>query len=373
MVFVFVVNIGAAFVISAVIVAQALTLSRKNAWFDPVDERKIHTGQVPRLGGIGFAAAFIIISLGITIIIPLTPLPLLPGSVPELSFLFPLAGMILIYTSGLRDDFKPMAPRYNLLTQIIAAALVLIPGYTFRSILYVDLGVLGDLNWLRYPLTFLWVVGLTNALNLLDGLDGLAGGVSALAAAFFALVFGLIAHNSAMALICCCLCASLAGFLVFNMPFPRARIFMGDGGSQFLGFTLALLPLMKTYGDPFGLPMLYAAALLSIPIFDTFAAIWRRLRDGRRIRDPDRLHIHHKLMGLGLNARGVVAVLCGLQIVLGVLVFQSLQVRGIHSLLFLGAAYTVSIGFFALIHCMNRRMIQRRASLSPAVPVQQAG
>jgi UDP-GlcNAc:undecaprenyl-phosphate GlcNAc-1-phosphate transferase len=139
---------------------------------------------------------------------------------------------------------------------------------------------------------------------------------------------------------------------------------MGDGGSQFLGFILALLPLMNTRGSPFGFPLLYAAALLSIPIFDTFAAIWRRLRDGRRIDDPDRLHIHHKLMCLGLDACGVDAVLYGLQIVLGVLVFVSLRFGGAHSLIFLGAAYAAGVGFFAVIHFMNRHRIQKRERLA---------
>jgi UDP-GlcNAc:undecaprenyl-phosphate GlcNAc-1-phosphate transferase len=285
------------------------------------------------------------------------------------SLLFPLNAMTLVFVSGVFDDFRPMSPRYKLFIQIIAAFLVVIPGYTFHGILFLG-GSPGDLNWLRYPLTLLWIAGLTNAVNLIDGVDGLAGGVSALAAIFFALIFAVVDHNSAMTLICLCLAAALGGFLVFNLPFPRARIFMGDGGSQFLGFVLALLPLMNAGGErmdegPVRFPLLYAAALLGIPIFDTFAAIWRRIRDRRRIDSPDRLHIHHKLMNLGLGARGVDGILYGLQIALGVLVFESMRFTGVLSLIFLGAAYLGTAGFFVTIHFVNRSVIRKQKKRAP--------
>jgi UDP-GlcNAc:undecaprenyl-phosphate GlcNAc-1-phosphate transferase len=376
MAFVFGIIMVVSFIISFIIVAQVLRLSHKKSWYDPIDARKIHTGEVPRLGGVGFASAFIAISLGVTVIIPQIPVRFLPELSLHLPFLFPLIAMILIFGSGVFDDFRPLKARYKLLVQVIATVLVLIPGYTLRSIFFIDFSTMENLNWLRYLLTALWIVGLTNAVNLIDGIDGLAGGVSVLASLFFALIFAFIAHNNAMALLCLCLSASVLGFLVFNMPFPRAKIFMGDGGSQFLGFILALLPLMFTYGVPaadevsadigsFSFPLPYAAALLSIPIFDTFAAIWRRLRDGRRIYQPDRAHIHHKLLELGLSILWVDVVLYGLQIVLGILVFESLRFKGIRSLLFLGAAYVVAAGFFATIHYVNRAVVQKRRHRSP--------
>jgi UDP-GlcNAc:undecaprenyl-phosphate GlcNAc-1-phosphate transferase len=361
MTFVFAIIIVATFIVSCVIVLRVLVLSHKKSWYDRIDERKIHTGDIPRLGGIGFASAFICVCFGIIFIIPRFSAQLVPGATTRLSFLFPLAAMILIFISGVFDDFKPMAPRYKLLIQIIAAALVVVPGYTFHSILFVDWGILGDLNWLRYPLTAVWIVGLTNAVNLIDGVDGLAGGVSALAAVFFAVIFSLIPGNSAMVLICLCLGAALAGFLVFNVPFPKAKIFMGDGGAQFLGFVLALLPLINAGEEPVRFPLMYAAALLAIPIFDTFAAIWRRLRDRLRIDEPDKRHIHHKLMNLGLNARGVDGILYALQIALGVLVCLSLRFEGVRSLLILGVAYGVALGFFIAIHFVNQRVALKRS------------
>jgi UDP-GlcNAc:undecaprenyl-phosphate GlcNAc-1-phosphate transferase len=104
---------------------------------------------------------------------------------------------------------------------------------------------------------------------------------------------------------------------------------------------------------------MYAAALLAIPIFDTFAAIWRRIRDRRRIDDPDKLHIHHKLMNLGLNARGVDGALYALQMALGVLVCLSLRFQGARSLIFLGAAYTTAVSFFIAIHFVNLHAVRK--------------
>ncbi|AEF86524.1 putative undecaprenyl-phosphate N-acetylglucosaminyl 1-phosphate transferase [Treponema primitia ZAS-2] len=339
------------FVLSCTFVAIVLRLSRKKAWFDPIDERKIHTGEVPRLGGLGFATAFILVVFGIIFLVPALGIKL-PNALLGPSFIFPLISIIIIFISGVFDDFHPMAPRYKLFIQFIAGILVLIPNYTFNRIFPFNIGSLGELIWLRYPITFLWIVGLTNAVNFIDGVDGLAGGVSALAALFYALIFMHSPNGGPTSLLALCLVAALGGFLVFNLPFPRARIFMGDGGSQFLGFTLALLPLSNGTGT--GIPVFYAAALLSIPIFDTIAAIWRRLRDGRRIDSPDRLHIHHKLMNMGLSSRKVDAVLYGLQILLGVLVFESLRFKGGLSILLLGAAYAATAGFFTFIHFANR-------------------
>jgi UDP-GlcNAc:undecaprenyl-phosphate GlcNAc-1-phosphate transferase len=354
--------IGASFAISCVVVAQALVLSHKKSWYDTIDERKIHSGNVPRLGGVGFALAFTCAFFAITFVFPRVSARLIPGAAIRPSLLFPLAAMILVFVSGVFDDFKPMAPRHKLILQIIAASLVVLPGYTFHSVIFADLGILGELNWLRYPLTAFWIVGMSNAVNLIDGVDGLAGGVSALAAVFFAIIFSSIAGGSGvMVLICLCLGAALAGFLVFNLPFPRAKIVMGDGGSQVLGFVLALLPLINADEKPMRFPLLYAAALLAIPIFDTFAAIWRRIRDRRRIDDPDKLHIQHKLMNLGFNARGVDGILYALQIALGVLVCLSLRHRGLRSIMFLGAAYVTAVGFFVVIHFVNLHAIRKNA------------
>jgi UDP-GlcNAc:undecaprenyl-phosphate GlcNAc-1-phosphate transferase len=337
--------------LSAGAVALVLKLSHHKKWYDHIDERKIHSGDIPRLGGIGFALAFLVIIAVIGVVY---------GNFRENLRYWPcMAAMLITLFSGAYDDFRPMPPHYKILLQIIAAVCVIIPGFDFDRLLYSGGGILTNLGYLSYPVTILWIVGLTNAINLVDGVDGLAGGISAIIAVFLGIIFFSFSGVSKSVLLCVCLFGALAGFLIFNAPCPRAKIFMGDSGSQFLGFTLALLPLMKDNGYPSSLPVLYAAALFAIPIFDTTAAVWRRLRDGRKIYDPDKSHLHHKLINLGLGAKGINAVLYSLQIIIGVLIFISIRLEGASSLLVLGAAYLIALAFFTVIHFMNRAVVRK--------------
>jgi UDP-GlcNAc:undecaprenyl-phosphate GlcNAc-1-phosphate transferase len=345
--------IAGSFFLSLLLVALLLRVSRRMAWFDHINDRKIHIGDIPRLGGAGFAVAFIVFTVIINFF----------SQEPQFGFrFFPvLLSFILILISGIWDDFKPMAPRYKLLFQILAAFGVLIPGYVFKRVFYID-GIdflnFPVLRFLRYPITFLWIVGMTNAVNLVDGVDGLAGGISLLAALAFGAIFVSGGNTGSTPLLCACLAAAILGFLVFNAPLPNAKIFMGDGGAYFLGFTLALLPLVETGDEAVNLPIPYAVAILMIPFLDTTAAVWRRLRDGRRIDSPDRYHTHHKLMNLGLSSRKIDAILFALQICLSVLVYAAVKTPGYRSLLILFLAYVVGALFFTIIHFLYRRKLR---------------
>ena len=332
------------FVLSFALVALVLKLSRKKGWFDHTNERKIHNGSVPRLGGIGFITVFLVIAVVICLVTR--------GTEPGLRYLPCLIALLLIMFLGVYDDFRPIASRYKLLVQIIAALVVIVPGYHFRRITYFDTGALPEL--LGYAITLLWIVGIPNAINFVDGLDGLAGGLSSLIALFFGIIFFSYSKNPQNILFCAAIVGVLLGFLVFNAPLPKAKLFMGDCGSLSLGFLLALLPLMEGQDSPANLPVLYAAALLIIPVFDTTAAVWRRIRDGVSIFTPDKSHIHHKLINLGLSDRSVDVVLYSLQAILGVITLISIHMDGLPSLYVLAIAYIISIGFFAMIHFMNR-------------------
>jgi UDP-GlcNAc:undecaprenyl-phosphate GlcNAc-1-phosphate transferase len=342
----------ASFVCSMIAVALVLRLSHKKSWYDHINERKMHTGDIPRLGGFGFVSAFIIIAVIMNIF--------LAEPDPGPRFLPSILALILIFVSGVYDDFRPLAPRYKLLIQTAAALCVIIPGYTFHRLFYIDGRFFAHVAWLRYPLTFLWLIGLTNALNFIDGLDGLAGGLSALAVLTLALIFFSFSPSRYPFFFCVCLLGVIIGFLFFNAPFPKAKIFMGDGGSQFLGFTLALIPLIEGERSPAALPVFHAAALLAIPIFDTISAVWRRVRDGRRIDSPDKFHIHHKMINLNFTPRQVDFTLWGLQIILGVLVYYSVKVQGWLSVGLTAFAYLVAAVFFTVIHFLNRRVMKRR-------------
>jgi UDP-GlcNAc:undecaprenyl-phosphate GlcNAc-1-phosphate transferase len=341
------------FVLSLAAISFVLKLSYKNAWYDKFDERKIHTGEIPRLGGIGFAPVFILFALGIILITGNSGL--------IVRFIPCIIALLITLVYGVWDDFRSLPPKFKLFLQVLAALLVLIPGYSFNRIVYMEAGLLSNLGFIGLPVTFFWVVGLPNAINFIDGVDGLAGGLSAIITFFFALIF-LRWGDQLSVLLCASLLAVLLGFLVFNAPAPKAKIFMGDGGSQFLGLIIALLPLLANGNSKAALPVPYAAALLAIPVFDTFAAIWRRLRDGKRFDSPDKGHIHHKLINLGLNSRGVVLVLYSLQIILGITVYFSIRLEGLNSLLVLGAAYLIVSVFFITLHFLNRRKAYLRTS-----------
>ncbi|MDR1869318.1 MAG: undecaprenyl/decaprenyl-phosphate alpha-N-acetylglucosaminyl 1-phosphate transferase [Treponema sp.] len=345
----------ASVVLSTGAVSLILWLSHRKEWYDNVDERKIHSGNIPRLGGIGFASAFLLIIAGIAIAYGIS-------GVNVLRYLPCVAAMGITLFSGAYDDFRPMLPRYKLILQLIASVCVIIPGFDFDRLLYSGGGFFTELGILTYPITLLWIIGITNAINLLDGVDGLAGGLSAIIVFFLGLIFYSFAGVSKAVLLCTCLFGVLIGFLIFNAPIPKAKIFMGDCGSQFLGLTFALLPLMKEEGKPSSLPVFYAAALLAIPIFDTTAAVWRRLRDGKKISDPDKSHLHHKLLNLGLSARGVDAVILGLQIIIGVLIFIAVHVEGLFSLLILGSVYLITLAFFTAIHYLNKAVNEKKTA-----------
>ncbi|MDR2741278.1 MAG: undecaprenyl/decaprenyl-phosphate alpha-N-acetylglucosaminyl 1-phosphate transferase, partial [Treponema sp.] len=342
----------ASFVLSFITVWLIYRLSHRKAWYDQIDERKIHTGDVPRLGGIGFSVAFIVVSLALFLVMEEIRF--------NFRFISVFIGLFVTLAFGVLDDFRNLPSGIKLLVQIIAGLLVIIPGYTFHNLFF-----FGDnfrtFVWLRFPLSLLWIVGLTNAINFIDGVDGLAGGISVIITVIYAVIFA--SFTNSITIFCICLVAAIGGFLVFNLPLPQAKIFMGDGGSQFLGFTLAVLPLLDLGDTHLNLPIPYASALLLIPILDMISAIWRRLRDGRRIDSPDKAHIHHKLMNLGLNTWGIDGVLYSLQIVLGTLIFFAVKFyshRNV-SLILLGLAYLIAIAFFITIHYSNRtKMLQVR-------------
>jgi len=329
------------------IISLLIRLAHSKSWYDRVSERRVHRGNVPRLGGLGFAPVFVIAVSVITLSSDGT------GSFVRLLPI--LAGVCVIVFFGVWDDFRPLRPLVKLLVQTGAALCVVIPGYVFSHVVFFDAGFLARFTWLGYAITVLWLVGMTNAVNLIDGVDGLAGGISVIVAITFAFIFFLYTGISTSVMICIALAGSVAGFLVFNAPIPKAIIFMGDGGSQFLGFTLALMPLLKERDTGFTLPVFYAVVILAIPILDTTAAVWRRARDGQPLGSPDKFHVHHKLMNLGLSVRKIDAVLFGLQTVISVLVIVSLKLANPwSSLVALTFACFLVIAFFTALHFMNR-------------------
>ncbi len=342
--------LSAAFFMSVFAVFLILRLSTKFNLFDSVDDRKIHTGDIPRLGGIGIFTGFLTGLLLFAVIYD-------TGSLGNNMWAL-FAGSAIIFIMGVWDDFKPWRPRYKLLAQCLAAVIVLVGHFTFSRITLGPVDFVWEMGIWKYPLTFIWIIGVTNAFNLLDGLDGLAGSVAALCTVIYALYFFRYGNHAAI-LVCLLLGLSVSGFLVFNLPFPKAKIFMGDGGSQFLGFVLSVLPLMHAKDGFATIALPYAAAVLMIPIYDTIAAVWRRTREGRRFDSPDRFHIHHKLMLMGFTEKQTLLVIVIFQIIVGIFVSCAVWIRGVFALVLLFAVYLMGILFFSIIHYKKKDILSK--------------
>lgn len=311
-------------------------IAHKKELFDAQDHRKTHTGNIPRLGGIGIFLTIIISVIIFFLILK-----------EHISLTFYLA-TTLIFLSGIVDDFKPVKPIIKLIAQITAALTLVIGGNVFSHVYIPFAGVNLDLGIFGYILTFVWVIGVTNAINLLDGMDGQAGGVSFFASLAIGII-SLLTGNFQIAIICFMLCGSLIGFLNYNLP--PAKIFMGDSGSLTLGFFLGALPLTFSSDILVGKMVLVSIAVLIIPIFDVFAAIIRRKMEGKSFFTPDRGHIHHKFMDFtSLNVKQILIVVFSLSIVSGLIAILFIQYPGFitDTLLFINVF--IHLGVFGFLH-----------------------
>ena len=299
----------AAALVTAMVVALITTPVVKSLAFRvgavdvPKDNRRMHDHPIPRMGGLAIFFGFL---LSVLIYVELTP---------ELTGM--LLGGVIIVVLGIFDDIYALGAKFKLMVQIAAALVAVLSGNVievlsnpnvFSSDLWWELG------WLAYPVTIIWIVATTNAVNLIDGLDGLACGVSTISSLTM-LVISLAVADGPVAVIMAALAGGCIGFLPYNLN--PAKIFMGDTGSTFLGFILAVMSiqgLFKFYTIiSFAVPFL----MLGLPIFDTCFAILRRVSHGQSPMSPDRGHIHHRLIDMGFNQKQAVAVLYIISAILG--------------------------------------------------------
>ena len=287
---------GCAFLLNVLITPIVIALCKKYNWYDEVDPRKVHKGSVPRLGGFGVFLSFIVAaSVYIFVFSPEDYFSVLPIFV----------GGFVIFAAGVLDDFFNLRAKLKFVIQIAAGLTVSLSPLYFHSILgFAIPSVLGRI------ITFLWIIGLVNAYNLIDGLDWLCGGLSFLT--LMTMGFILTSYGRDAGNLYFVLCGSLAGFLVFNRP--PAKIFLGDGGSQTLGYFIAVSPLFSTFGVFDDMKFIVLVLLTSIPVTDVIAAVWRRKRDHRAIFSADRAHIHHKLINIGFSKTTTVGFLLILQV-----------------------------------------------------------
>ncbi len=337
--------------------------------------RKQHRAPVPRIGGVavfvGFAVA---LAFGAAVAGRLYPLP--KFDVYWSGFGAAAVGILLL---GLVDDVRGISFGWKFAGQIAAAGFIWLCGFRIESILNpVGSGPL-HLGWMSLPVTVLWVVGVTNAVNLIDGLDGLASGVALITTVSVAVV-GAYRGALGVTVVGVALAGSLVGFLRFN--FNPARIFLGDCGSMFLGFVLAVSAVRGSQKGPVVVAIVFPFLVLGLPILDTGFAFLRRLywvarigvRSGRplvyvarniqRVFLPDRGHIHHRLIGVGLSHRAAVVVLYGVGVVLAtagfaVVILNSVQIGMLMALLL--------VPLFAGLLYLEAR-IERGKTVDPAAP-----
>lgn len=295
----YIIIVLSAFVVAYFSTPLAIKVAYKLGAIDKPDQRKVHHQTMPRLGGLAIFLAFMIVTL--------------ISSWGNAAFYGILAGGLIVFLVGMLDDMYQLSPWVKLLGQCLAAAVAMYFGVIVHFVTNPFDGLLA-LGYLSLPLTFLWIVGVTNAINLIDGLDGLAGGVSAIAAATMGIV-SLLHGQTAVAITAFILVAAIAGFLPYN--FHPARTFMGDGGSNFLGFVLACLAIMGTAKSAALISLFVPIVILGIPIFDTFFAIIRRIYKRAPIFMPDKDHLHHRLMALGMSHRRSVLIIYGISAFFG--------------------------------------------------------
>lgn len=306
--------------LSATAIPAILFYSHKKGLYDKVNERKIHNGNIPRLGGVGIAFSFTV-TIGLLIVWKY-------GKIHVLNEQFSLLPIIIsgtvIFLLGLIDDLKDLRALYKFLVQLVVGVFLIAWGFRFRIIMVPWGDGTLELGVLSYPITLLWIIGITNAINLIDGIDGLAGGLSAIAASVFGIFFWVNA-SMVSAQICFALAGAILGFLIFNLP--PASIFMGDCGSLFIGFLLSLLPLLGQHDSRVEIGLISASTILAIPIFDTLMAIYRRKKANISFFTADKGHLHHILLNYNNSNWKTLVSIYGITISLSMIALSSLYAK----------------------------------------------
>ncbi len=352
----FAVAFSVALVVALVLTPVVTAVAHRLGLFDVPDlVRKVHVRQTPRLGGIAVVTA---------VMTPIAALALRDNDISSAFFADPhlilafAAGAVGIVALGLYDDLRGADATVKFGVQFVVAIGLWAAGLRVEAI-GGSIGASVDIGLLSLPLTVLWLVGIINAVNLIDGLDGLASGIALIAAAA---LFGtaLVNDQVLLAVIMAAVAGALVGFLVFN--FNPARIFLGDSGSLFLGYVLAVSSLWTHHKAATATVVgLLPLCVLAVPLIDTALCIVRRVSRGQSPFSPDREHLHHRLMALGLSHRGTVLTLYAVAAVFafaGVSLWSGL---GIMSILAVVAALATGVALIARVGLFGDRPREAQA------------
>ncbi|EIT86907.1 Glycosyl transferase family 4 [Fictibacillus macauensis ZFHKF-1] len=267
---------------------------------DQPAKRKVHEKSMPRAGGLAIFISFLI---GLYFMGPHST-----ATVPI------ILGAVLIIMTGLLDDMYELSPKLKLAGQLAAASAIVLFGDI--QVHFINLPFNGrlELGWLSIPLTILWILAITNAINLIDGLDGLAAGVSSIVLVTITVMAFVMGNVFVMSIASIVLISTLA-FLLFN--FHPAQIFMGDTGSLFLGYIISVLSLLG-FKNVTLFSLVVPVIILGVPISDTIFAIIRRLLNKKPLSAPDKSHLHHCLLRLGFSHRQTVLLIYAMSAVFGI-------------------------------------------------------
>ncbi len=291
-----------AFLVSLVTTPIVKTLAQKWGAVDvPKDGRRMHDHPIPRMGGLAIFLGFL---LSVVLFAPFVQKNGLGIQLQSM-----LLGAVVIVVLGILDDIYALPALPKLIVQIVAAIIAVGGGNLIDTISNPNIfsaDPYWELGWLAYPVTVIWIVAVTNAVNLIDGLDGLACGVSTISS-MTVLVIALTVAEPAVAVLMACLAGGCIGFLPYNMN--PAKIFMGDTGSTFLGYVLAVVSIQGLFKYYTLISFVVPFLMLGLPIFDTCFAFIRRIAHGQSPMHADRSHIHHRLIDMGLSQKQAVAML----------------------------------------------------------------
>lgn len=309
--------------IAGILIPKIILIAFRRKLFDDIDERKIHRGVVPRLGGIAFFPAFLFsLSLIVAINLRFGSTNMIHALDTKLvPIYFEICAIILLYLVGIADDLIGVRYVAKFVVQIICAILLACSGMYIND-LYGMLWLHQLPTWLAWIFSIIVAVYVVNAINLIDGIDGLASGLSTIALTFYAIVFfnGCEFIYSMMAAACAGTLLPFFYYNVFGDATKQKKIFMGDTGALTTGMVLVFCAIAVMCAKPDFLtvdynPGIVALSPLIVPCFDVFRVYFHRVKRGRNPFLPDKCHIHHKLLALGMNQASALLTILGVSIV----------------------------------------------------------
>lgn len=325
-----------AFAISLAATPFVITLAHKIGAVDvPDSQRRVHKKPIPRLGGLAIFYGFLIALLCFAKI--------------DQQLRGILIGALIIVGIGIIDDVKQLRALIKLAAQILAAVIVVLHNVRITAIsvpsFISESGIL-HLGIFSIPITIAWIVIVTNAVNLIDGLDGLAVGISSIAS--FSLFFiAILGGEQNVAIISAALAGGCLGFLPYN--FNPAKIFMGDTGSQFLGFMLSAICIQGLFKGYVIISFIIPLLILGLPLFDTIFAILRRAWNHKPIMGADRGHLHHRLLDSGFSQKQTVAILYVIASILGISAVLVLERGAYVACMLILIAVSIAFGLYKLL------------------------